>query len=367
MLGTASNAAPTPMSHSIRSFVALCTILLVTGACRDSAGPTPEEEIGAKPEVPVTPTPTPGNPDGGSLANSVVGRPDIAAHLVVWAASDTSVVAYNLLTGAIAQMRWPAGVTPGNGAPRVRIEGNTAVWRVADDGYAWYRIGTDTIASYAPVPDVDGAAAKPTNAYVNVGATLLAADLLEGSATLVIREYALGSGNAPREIARIPATTDGTMMGATASKVVWFAPAEGANGKSLVLYDRGTRTSTRLTLGAEPTTDFVFSGDHIAYIGTKDGRRDLYLYDVNANTEKRITPDNASDPTTPDLSGGRVFWTDKRNGNFDLFMYDIAQQSETRLTSNSAEDIYPAATGGDRLVWVRSSTGGAGQLWSVEF
>lgn len=370
------------MSLTRHSALAACTIALLATACRDSTAPrTPEQERGAQPEVPVpvtppgptpspnpspTPSPTPTPPPGSSPANSVLGRPDIAGPTVAWASSDTSVVAYDLTSRRVRGLRWPAqGAAAGGGTPRVRIEGSIIVWRVGESGYAWYHIERDSVARFVATTAVGGTAAKPTNAYVGNGFTLVAADLLAGDTELAIREYDLESGSTSL-VARLPATADGTAIGASDAAIAFFVPAQDGKPKSFAVFNRATRAITRLTLTAEATTDFVFSGDHLAYVGVKDGRRDLYLYDLRTNTEKRVTPAGAVDPTTPDITGGRLIWADKRNGNYDLFMYTIASGAEERLTSDGADDLFPSATGGTRLVWVRSTSASAGQLWSLE-
>ena len=59
----------------------------------------------------------------------------------------------------------------------------------------------------------------------------------------------------------------------------------------------------------------------------------------------------------PDIYGDRIMWRDDRNGKDDIYMYDISTFRETQITTYPTAKEGPAIYG-DRIVWMDSCNGG---------
>ena len=87
--------------------------------------------------------------------------------------------------------------------------------------------------------------------------------------------------------------------------------------------------------------------DRIVWMDNRNGKNDLYMYDLSTNKETKITTTGSA--SNPAFFGDRIVWQDSRNGNWDIYMYDLSIQKETQITATGSAfypDIY-----GDRIVW----------------
>jgi len=97
----------------------------------------------------------------------------------------------------------------------------------------------------------------------------------------------------------------------------------------------------------------AISGDLVVYSDTRDGNLDIYLYDVQSNTEHRITT-NQGLQWNPDISGNHIVWSDDRNGNWDVYActYDPATfQCPLQQITNEVAHQGRAVIDGDWIVW----------------
>lgn len=108
----------------------------------------------------------------------------------------------------------------------------------------------------------------------------------------------------------------------------------------------------------------AIDGEQIVWI---DGRHndsvDIYLYDIAAETETRITNGTAI-PIWPEISGGRIVWQDNRSEEPDIWLYDTAAGVEVRLTGEPGGQIMPAIDG-DKVVWLDMRTSNAGGIYAM--
>lgn len=113
---------------------------------------------------------------------------------------------------------------------------------------------------------------------------------------------------------------------------------------------------------------YGFSGDHLAYVpynasggtGGYAGGATCYLYDRNVCTgaTKQLTSSSAWKEMVW-VAGNIVVWVDYRNRvpltqdslNSEIYLYDLAAEQERRITSDHAYQSYPC-TDGVNLVWI---------------
>jgi len=130
-------------------------------------------------------------------------------------------------------------------------------------------------------------------------------------------------------------------------RIVWQDNRNGNN--DIYMYNITAGTETRITTNTASQQYPDIYGDRIVWQDNRNGNNDLYMYNITAGTETRITT-NSLAQLNPAIYGDRIVWRDNRNGNWDIYMYDLAAGTETRITTNTAGQYYPDIYG-DRIVW----------------
>ncbi|MDR1878321.1 MAG: hypothetical protein LBQ64_02005 [Bacteroidales bacterium] len=125
----------------------------------------------------------------------------------------------------------------------------------------------------------------------------------------------------------------------------------------------------------EKITDFSYSSDgrYIALSGVKDGRSDIYLYNVPSRSLEQITNDKADDFAPRFITNNTrlIFSSSRHNdtlgadkgfqqGKYDLFLYDIATKEKqlNRVThTSSANETYAMEAGKDYVSFLSDNNG----------
>ncbi len=77
----------------------------------------------------------------------------------------------------------------------------------------------------------------------------------------------------------------------------------------------------------------------------------IYLYNTAENTTTKITTDS-DDQCEPDVYGNRIVWQDDRDGLFDnIYLYDIDTDTETRIDPGDDGYQWSPRIYGNRIVW----------------
>jgi len=166
--------------------------------------------------------------------------------------------------------------------------------------------------------------------------------------------YDAGAGATKRVTANSAAQVDPAIDG---TRVVW---ADRRNGNwDIYLYDTVKKTTTRLTTNGADQKAPAISGTMVVYQDRRNGNWDIYGYDLATKKERRLTR-NAADQTlpalstrhqsSPDVPGWRVVYQDARNGDTDIYLSDIPAGGEFRLTDDAADQLTPAIHG-HLVVW----------------
>ena len=80
----------------------------------------------------------------------------------------------------------------------------------------------------------------------------------------------------------------------------------------------------------------------LAFIAKSDGQFDLFLYDLETGSERRLsnTPFDEWDPQFG-LDGSQIVYAAHSNGNWDLFLQDIESGRTARLTVTKGDEWDP--------------------------
>lgn len=101
----------------------------------------------------------------------------------------------------------------------------------------------------------------------------------------------------------------------------------------------------------------AISGDRVAWVErepTMDTRYVVVVHDLASGVTKRISTSRVSDQYhAPALHGHRVAWTDNRGAWLDIYLYDLDADTEIRLTYGEASHRDPAIWE-NRVVFVRA-------------
>jgi len=114
-------------------------------------------------------------------------------------------------------------------------------------------------------------------------------------------------------------------------------------------------------------------GETIVWLDTRhveEGHRhrsyDIYAYDLTSEKERRLTSSTSTEGGELSISGNWVVWKDNRYveplvehppkapDNNEIYVYDLNANREKRITTSQANDCSPAISG-DTVVWVRQS------------
>jgi Tol biopolymer transport system component len=135
------------------------------------------------------------------------------------------------------------------------------------------------------------------------------------------------------------------------------------------IYDLKENKETRLTLAPTATRDsLAINADWIVWCDNRNGTSlnpfcyDVYAYDLKHGVEKRLSSVSSSEDWNISLNANSVVWTDSRNvyatnssyGYRDIYLYDLTNNEERRITSSSGKDSFPVIDG-NGIVWIQET------------
>ncbi|MBF0386711.1 MAG: S8 family serine peptidase [Candidatus Omnitrophica bacterium] len=170
------------------------------------------------------------------------------------------------------------------------------------------------------------------------------------------------------------------------NKVVWM---DKANGSEVIIYDLQTRSITKIPAnvsGVFAQVNPSVSGNLVVWQDQSDVDDDVYVYDIDAGTKKRLSF-NPGHQIIPDISGKKVSWLSMRftpSGFllYDLYVYDLNTvvgniniNSGALYTNSPSVSLDLTATGtlpithmrlsNDGRNWFTSEAYKAAKLWSL--
>jgi len=129
----------------------------------------------------------------------------------------------------------------------------------------------------------------------------------------------------------------------------WVVWQESRGGQyDIVARNIDTGESVEVSAGDSGAHDQIrpsISGNLIAFEDYRFGLGEIFVYDLAARAERRIT-DNIDNQTQPTIDGSTVVWVDERNANRDLYMFDLVSGAERRLTFTPTDESQPRLRAG---------------------
>lgn len=95
------------------------------------------------------------------------------------------------------------------------------------------------------------------------------------------------------------------------------------------------------------TSNFAVSDNYVVWSDKRNNQRNIYLYDLNNNTEKQLT-NNSTSQEMPDIDGNYIVWEEKA----DIILYDIAKSQTIEINTDdyTTNQTNPAISG-NYIVW----------------
>lgn len=112
-------------------------------------------------------------------------------------------------------------------------------------------------------------------------------------------------------------------------------------------------TETQITTNPADQTDPAISGDNIVYTDSRNGNKDIYLYNLATRTEMDLTPGASNGQYLDDVSGSNVVYTDLTKEGSDVYLFDVANSETIPLATGNYD--YGPAIDGNYVTWVRVS------------
>ena len=147
------------------------------------------------------------------------------------------------------------------------------------------------------------------------------------------------------------------------NKIVYQGPKNGEQGdQDIWLYDMITNKKTRITSDEEYQGMPDIWGDYLVWVDDRsiaEGNKGIYMYNLLTREEKplNLTYDVPGGHTAISFSDYNVIWTDTRNGNEDVYFYNIQGDTERRITLNSKSQG-GGKLDGNYVVWIDHRNGG---------
>jgi hypothetical protein len=95
--------------------------------------------------------------------------------------------------------------------------------------------------------------------------------------------------------------------------------------------------------GDDTTPAWSPDGEHIVFVSTRDGNREIYVMDADGRSQVNLTA-NPADDWMPSWSpdGERIAFVSYRDGNWEIYVMGTDGSGVTRLTEDKADDWTPS-------------------------
>jgi len=117
----------------------------------------------------------------------------------------------------------------------------------------------------------------------------------------------------------------------------------------IYIYDIDSETEIRIDMPGDQLLNDI-SGNLVVFTDYGTGNSEILVYNWFTNAALRNITNHSASQRNPAISGNLIVYEDSRNGNSDIYLYNLATDTETRLTDDDAHQINPAISG-NIVVW----------------
>jgi beta propeller repeat protein len=133
--------------------------------------------------------------------------------------------------------------------------------------------------------------------------------------------------------------------------IVYLDDSDGDN--EIYLYNREDKSTKRITDDDYEQTDLVMYDNYVAWIEWRVGNSGIYLYNIEKENTILITS-ASGDKKNLGLSENMLVWEDYRNTQADIYFYDMFGKFIKRITDDPSDQLEPSVYK-DTIVWVDNS------------
>jgi len=142
-----------------------------------------------------------------------------------------------------------------------------------------------------------------------------------------------------------PTPTRPIVIARTIPAIAYMCKEKGDDPWQICVMDADGANVTVLTdsEGDDTTPAWSPDGEHIVFVSTRDGNREIYVMDPDGHNQVNLTA-NPTDDWMPSWSpdGERIAFVSYRDGNWEIYVMGTDGSGVTRLTEDEADDWTPS-------------------------
>ncbi|MEK6954992.1 MAG: dockerin type I domain-containing protein [Candidatus Micrarchaeota archaeon] len=112
----------------------------------------------------------------------------------------------------------------------------------------------------------------------------------------------------------------------------------------------------------DPNADFApgVDGNYLTYVSGRSGNFSLILQDLTTGDETQLTDGLTEQPypLNPSIDGTKIVYQYYVNGQSEIYLYDISARFNQRLTTDAIDQLNPKISK-DKIIWIEYGKGGS--------
>jgi hypothetical protein len=166
-----------------------------------------------------------------------------------------------------------------------------------------------------------------------------------------------------------PTPTRPIVVVRTIPAIAYMCKEKGAGPWQICVMDADGANVTVLTdsEGDDTTPAWSPDGEHIVFVSTRDGNREIYVMDADGRNQVNLTNSLADDwmPSwSPDAA--EITFCSTRDGNWEIYVMDSNGSLPIRLTEHPENDIAPTWSSDGQWIAFESTRNGSSEIYVMD-